>query len=875
MIPRLYEHNATTFTSFGIGVLKDTTSCEVTEERNGKYELVLKYPLNGRLYSEIQKERIIYAQVNDNKSLQAFRIYRITAPISGFITIYAQHISYDLSGVVVFPCDFTNTTPSNILSFISQRRLDRNIPFTFSSDIASTSDFHIANPRTFRNVIGGDKDSLISTFGGEVEWDNYNVSLKISRGSDNGISILYGKNLTKLEHNSDLSSIYTHLCPYAIIKDGDDETYLELPEKVLPIVTTLNERKVLIMDFSSYFGSGDDAVEPTVANLRNIANDYLIENILGIESPNITLSFEELRNQRGYQNLHETVKLCDTVTVKYAELGVNIKTQIVKVVYDTLKEKYKSLTLGTIKTSLEDRIVSLEKGVEDNEKEISEVPSHIKVAVDEVTDKITGANGGCVVLNLDNQERPYEFLIMDNYDIQDASKVWRWNINGLGYSPNGYNGPYTTAITNDGHIVADFVDTGTLTADIIKAGKIQAITGTSYWDLESGDINITGKITTSSGSIGNFTIDSNSLSKGTLGTSDCVLLCSGSTTYASIAGSPNISGWSFVAGDKFGVTKDGYLYASNVSLSGEINATSGYISNFKINSDGISTGPTTVNDHTINGLYLANGGINFNSGVSQTGYSTVIVKPSGTINNVAIGPHLLGERYYHSTGYTYKNNFILGSNILSLKSYDSDTTFGNYVTYRTKIYSNDAGQEYVNSFVYPSIESDDEFVGTGKESGLASYTSSVGHIWDSYIGYVPDIYIEMVTYSVTSSSNHGQLFGTWRSSSAIVVSSDRNKKKDIEVLDERYSTFFNNLNPVRFKYKDGKSSRYHTGFIAQEVIEALSQSDLSEQELAAICTLRNKDDSEELGIRYEEIIALCVNEIQKLKSRVKELEEKE
>lgn len=798
MIPVLFEHDATTFTSFGIGALKDAVSCEVTEERNGKYELVLKYPLNGQLYSEIQKERIVRALVNDNKSIQAFRIYRITAPISGIVTIYAQHISYDLSGVVVFPCDFDDSNPSQILSFICQRRLDRAINFTLSSDIANTGALSVTVPRTLRNVLGGEKDSLISNFGGELEWDNFNVYLRASRGVDNGVSILYGKNLTKLEHNSDLSNVYTHLCPYAKVKSGGTEHYQELTEKVLPIVTTLNEKKVLIMDFSSYFGTGADDLPLTEANLRSVAQNYLIKNILGIENPNVTLSFEELRNQLGYSNIHETIKLCDTVTVKYPDLGVNIKTKIVKVVYDSLKEKYKSLTLGAIKTSLNDKITSIESGLHETSDEVKEVPNRIKEAVDHATDMITGASGGCVVLDLDSQNRPYELLIMDDYSKDDATKVWRWNINGLGYSPNGYNGPYTNAITADGHIVADFVDTGTLTASVIHAGTISSNDGGSYWNLETGDINLTG----------------------------------------------------------------------------EINATSGYISNFKINIDGISTGPTSISDHTHAGLFLANSGINFTSGVSSTGYSTVEVRPFGSINNVPIGPHLYGEKYSHSTYLTQKNSFILGSNILSLKSYMDDSDLGQFATYRTKIYTNDAGQNYVSSFVYPSIESDDEYVQNGKESGLASYTISVGHIWDDYVGYVPDIYIQMVSYGVMSSSNYGQLSGTWRSSSAIVVSSDRNKKKDIEVLDERYSTFFDRLNPVRFKYKEGTSSRYHTGFIAQEIIEALKESNLSEKELAAICTVENLDKESELGIRYEELIALCVKEIQALSKRVKELEEK-
>lgn len=795
MIPRLFEHDATSFTSFGIGALKDTVSCEVTEERNGQYELILKYPLTGQLYSEIQKERILYVQVNDSKSLQPFRIYRITAPISGIITVYAQHISYDLSGVVVFPCSFNDSSPATVLNFIVQRRLDRVINFTFSSDIANTASFSIEAPRTLRSILGADKESLVTIYGGELEFDNFNVSLKVSRGVDNGVSILYGKNLTKLEHNSDLSGVYTHLCPYAIVKNGDTEQYQELSEKVLPIVTTLSEKKVLIMDFSSYFGKDLPLNE---ANLRTVAQNYLIENIIGIENPNVTVSFEELRNQLGYSNIHETVKLCDIVTVKYPELGVNVKTKIVKTVYDSLKEKYKSLTLGAIQTSLNDKIGSIENGLNDTNHELKEIPSQIKEAVDNATDMITGANGGCVVLDLDSQSRPYELLIMDDYSKDDATKVWRWNINGLGYSPNGYNGPYTTAITADGQIVADFITTGTLTASLIHAGTISSNDGQSYWNLETGDIKITG----------------------------------------------------------------------------EINAPTGYISNFKINNDGISTGPTTVNDHSHAGLFLANSGINFNSGVSATGYTTVMVKPFGSINNVPIGPHLYGEKYSHSTYLTQKNSFILGSNILSLKSYMDDSDLGQFATYRTKIYTNDAGQEYVSSFVYPSIEGEDEYAEHGKESGLASYTISVGHIWDDYVGYVPDIYIQMVSYGVMSSSNYGQLSGTWRSSSAIVVSSDKNKKKDIEVLDERYSTFFDHLKPVRFKYKDGKSSRYHTGFIAQEVIEALEKSELSESELAAVCTLHNQDESDELGIRYEELIALCVKEIQRLNKRVEELEEK-
>lgn len=103
MIPVLYPANATTFSTFGLGVLTDTISCEVTEERNGVFECLLKYPISGQHYGLITKECIVKAKPNDTAADQAFRIYRITKPLNGIVTIYGQHISYDLANVPVLP----------------------------------------------------------------------------------------------------------------------------------------------------------------------------------------------------------------------------------------------------------------------------------------------------------------------------------------------------------------------------------------------------------------------------------------------------------------------------------------------------------------------------------------------------------------------------------------------------------------------------------------------------------------------------------------------------------------------------------------------------------------------------------------------------
>lgn len=98
MIPKLYASTATSFATQGIGALTDTILCYVDEERNGKYEGWLKYPITGIHYADIGMRSIIVCKPNYTDDPQPFRVYEITKPINGVVTVYFQHISYDLSG---------------------------------------------------------------------------------------------------------------------------------------------------------------------------------------------------------------------------------------------------------------------------------------------------------------------------------------------------------------------------------------------------------------------------------------------------------------------------------------------------------------------------------------------------------------------------------------------------------------------------------------------------------------------------------------------------------------------------------------------------------------------------------------------------------
>ena len=496
MIPILFNETATDFTTFGIGVLRECTSCEVTEERNGSFELTLKYPTSGNLFSYLKNERIIVVKPNDLSKNQAFRIYKVTTPLRGEVTVYAQHISYDLATIGVVPFDIENASPKYAMD---QVLLHSSIPnnFSFQSDYLTVKQFKVSKPVSIRSLLGGSEGSILDSWGGEYEWDNFKIKHHTHRGSDNGVVIAYGKNLTKLEHESDITDIYTHILPYGVIKDDNDkETVVTLPECVLPLTSTiLKNGKVYIRDFTDDFKEDERITE---YELRTKANVWIKNHPLGVENSSIEVSFEPLWNQSEYAAIHERLSLCDTVTVKHPNLGVTAKMKVVKTVYDSLKEKYKSITLGTLKASLTSKINDLENVVTDTKKSVDRLPSLLNSAIDSATKQITGNTGGSVVLHSNSNGTPYELLIMDTEDINSAVNVWRWNLGGLGFSSHGYNGPYETAVTGDGAIVADFITAGSLVANIIKAGTLSSNDGSSYWNLESGEVVLRAYATTAS-----------------------------------------------------------------------------------------------------------------------------------------------------------------------------------------------------------------------------------------------------------------------------------------------------------------------------------------------------------------------------------------
>lgn len=487
MIPILYKADAVDFSTFGIGALSECTLCEVTEERNGAFECTLKYPVTGILFAELKNERLIKAKPNDTSKEQLFRIYRITTPINGIVTIYAQHISYDLSNIAELMWSSALISPSLAMSRVFTKTATTH-NFKCSTEFSSAKPFSVSKPKSVRACLGGSEGSMLDLWGGEYEWDNFNVILHSKRGKDNGVVIEYGKNLTDMEQDNDFTDVYTDILPYAVFSDENTEKVITLSEVTLPIVDNPQRNKTLIKDFTEFF---EDKASINENSLRNKAKNFIKANPLGVETPTLTVAFEPLWKQPEYSAILERVSLCDTVTIRHSALGITAKSKVIKTVYDSLAEKYVSITLGTAKSNFVNTVGDIKTELSEVKNKTEHFPLLINTAVKNATSLITGQTGGYVVINTNSVSgQPYELLILDAPTIESAVNVWRWNVGGLGFSKNGYNGPYETAITSDGQIVADFITSGSLTANIIKAGVISSFDNSSWWDLESGEVHL-------------------------------------------------------------------------------------------------------------------------------------------------------------------------------------------------------------------------------------------------------------------------------------------------------------------------------------------------------------------------------------------------
>ena len=607
MTPVLYGANTTTFGNFGIGHLSDAISPHVIEERNGEYTFSMQYPIFGEHFSDIQMRSIILAKPSPVQNPQPFRVYRITKPINGIVTVEARHVRYDLEGVPVTP--FTASGIAQALQKIKQNSLADN-PFTFITNKTNTQTMTLETPASALSLLGGVQGSLLDIYGGEYKYNGFEISLLNARGADNGVVIRYGVDLIDLQQEENCASVFTGVMCFW--KSTADDT---LVTGGIQSAGTFDYTRIKVVDKSQDY---EDA--PTVATLNQDAVNFINTNRVGVPKVSLNLSFANLEQTEEYANIRQSIELCDQITVKFERLGVEAMAKVIRTDYDVMLERYISVDIGDHRSSLADSFVAVQTMAEN-----APTTAEMQQAINTTTAAITGAKGGSDrLLDTDNDKVPDTLYIADNPSPLLASKVWRFNYEGWGASSNGYDGPFTLGATFAAGIVADFITTGTLNASRVNVTNINAS------NISTGTINanrigansitvakLTGRITAGTGSDawilnltdGTFTIGTISADKITSGTIDASVITvtnlnADNITVGSINGS-RITDNTVTGGKIADNTLTGGKIADNTLTGGKIADSA--ITGVKISNNTIVGGKLV--DYTLDDLQIATDGI--------------------------------------------------------------------------------------------------------------------------------------------------------------------------------------------------------------------------------------------------------------------------
>ncbi len=455
---KIYSLNTTDFSNNGYGFLTDVISAEVKEELNGEYTLTMEYLLNGHLSEYLQRENIILCKTADGTE-QPFRIKYIDRNFKT-INIVAYHISYDLGDDVAINIAPTNLQVQAFGRWILNNATTHSNTYTFNSDIATIGSARYIRKNVLECIMGDDENSMLTKFGGEIKRDGYTITLNSRIGQDKGVRLLLGKNLNEIKITIDDTGLYTRVCPVGY--DG-----LTLPEIYVdsPLINNYPFPKECVIKFEDIRYDETGQSEGSYDNLPDFY-DALRDAVAkmyseGLDKPlvNVDIDWIDLSKTEEYKNYAslETIALGDTLTCDMGDFYY--QTRIIATTYDVLLDRITNFEIGKPIANYASKTNATIQQVESQD-----TSSLLEQAQANASALLKSAMTGYIYFDYEHGD----LYIMDNADPQLAQKVWRWNLNGLGYSSTGINGTYGLAITMDGSIVADYITTGTLNTSVIQ-----------------------------------------------------------------------------------------------------------------------------------------------------------------------------------------------------------------------------------------------------------------------------------------------------------------------------------------------------------------------------------------------------------------------
>lgn len=459
-------------------------SCKITEELNGDFTVDLVFVNDNKYVNSIVEDSLL--KIKDEYGDEYFRIAKVKKN-KRIIEVFARQIT--ISDTLTMWCEDVRPTElsGNVaINWIFNNAKGTN-PFTVYSDITTISTAYYLNKNVYEALFTTD-NSFLKRWGGEVKRNGFTLQINKKVGENRGVSIRSRKNLLGFEASTTLNNLTTRIYPKGYDGITIDEKYIDSP--LINNYARIYAREVKFEDIrvnDEEYNEGYETLAQAQNEMKKRCNElFEIEKIDTINA-SYRIDFVELEKTEEYKDysILEKTWLGDTINVVEENLDININVRVVKREYNVLKERRTNTELSnknerTKPPTISDIVASLEK-IPDTDNILSDAKKQATTLIN------AGMKNSYVVV------RKNEILIMDSPDINTSQKIWRWNNGGLGYSSTGYYGEYGTAITNDGAIVANFITTGILNADLIKTGTITSKDGSISFDLQNGIIKTTNK----------------------------------------------------------------------------------------------------------------------------------------------------------------------------------------------------------------------------------------------------------------------------------------------------------------------------------------------------------------------------------------------
>ena len=494
---RVYEFNQTSFNNNGICTLFPKSAVITRDLNEYKYYLDLTHPIDetGK-WKEITQDRIIVANE------QPFRI-KFVQKTSREIVVYCEQIFFDLNNNFI---EDTNIKEKNGNTALNQILSNTNYKHSFSgtSNIQTVNNSRLVRKNVLSAIIGDNENSFVNRWGGELDIDGFTFKINTRIGRNNGYKVEYSKNMTGINAKFDMGNVVTKIRPVGFDGIKLEELFVDSPlinSYAMPIIREYKYEDVKWKGSPNYQapldGEDDGAYETLAeaqAELKRRALAEFSENEVDLPTVNYNVNFVELSNTDEYANYQalSSINIGDDVVIRHKILDINIPARCTAYKYNCLTCNFDEITLGHYNKNFFTDVKNTMNDMDSVKDTLQELPKQLNDILQQskeyVTDFINGGFGGYVYYT------PNAIYILDNPDVNVAKNVAVFNMNGLGFSNEGINGTFETAITRDGHIVADFIDTGILTADIIKAGILESKNGKSWLDMSTGEFNFGDKV---------------------------------------------------------------------------------------------------------------------------------------------------------------------------------------------------------------------------------------------------------------------------------------------------------------------------------------------------------------------------------------------